>query len=113
MSYVIERSDDVSRRDVVEAIQAFVRAEVVAEVAEYDDDSDFDFEEWWDFEEAARHRGTIRRYAEQLGDVPLETMQQAFDGLVGDQAFLVSRKAYSIARTTVSYAWDGVGPWRD
>lgn len=114
MTHVIERSDQVSRGDVVEAIRAFVRAEEAAEAAEYDKDSDFDFDEWWESEEASRHRGTIRRYAEQLGDVPLEAMQRAFDGLVGEPAaFRVSREARSVARTIVSYAWDGVGPWRD
>ena len=103
MAHVIGRRGTVGRDELIEALLAFVEAECTSEDAYW---------QWCDSDEAARHRGTIRRYGEQLGDASLEEMQAALYDLLGGPPFAGNRLATSVALSVVNCEWDGIGPWR-
>ncbi|MDA8314938.1 MAG: hypothetical protein M0010_07150 [Actinomycetota bacterium] len=108
MAHVIARTDPVGRQELVEAIWAFVEIERASEGP----DGERAYEEWWDSQDAARHRGTIRRYGEQLGGASLAEMQAALYGLLESPPFAGDRLAVSVACSVVNNEWDGIGPWR-
>ena len=103
MAHVIGRRGTVGRDELIEALLAFVEAECTSEDAYW---------QWCDSDEAARHRGTIRRYGEQLGDASLEAMQAALYDLLDGPPFDEDRFAAFVASSVVNGEWDGIGPWR-
>ena len=107
-AHVIARTGTVGRDEVVEALLAFVGAERASASVS----GERAYWEWWGSEDAARHRGTIRRYAEQLGDASLEEMQAALCDLLDGPPFEEDRFVAFVASSVVNGEWDGIGPWR-
>lgn len=92
MARFIARIGTLGRREAVEAVWALAEAERASEGR----DDERAYRRWWGSDEAARHRGTIRRYGEQLGDASLEEMQAALCDLLEGSPFAGDRFAVSV-----------------